>query len=132
MNTHELESLLVELSLRGADAATTSFASILDAVAAKTGGATEFDVRIDHDTQIQRIASVMFAGRQRVILALSVDGQTILQAQVADAIDSDFFLPLANWFALPMREKPRVSIDAAAALLLGALRSKGQLPTFDV
>ncbi|MEO4001906.1 hypothetical protein [Mesorhizobium sp. CAU 1732] len=129
MNAHELEPLLVELVLRGTDAATTSLASILDALATKTGGVIEFDIRVDHDTQIQRLASVMFAERQRVILALSTDGQQIVQAQVADAVDSDFFRPLALWFALPMREKPHVNVDAAAALLLGALRSNGQLPT---
>lgn len=131
-NVRELEPLLVELALRGTDAATTSFASILEVLTAKTGGNIEFDVRINRDAQIQRLASVAFAEGRRVLLALSADGQHVLQLSLADSVHEDFFHPLANWFALPLREKPYVNIDAETTLLVGALRSKGLLPTADV
>ena len=123
----ELEALLVDLTLQGSDAALVSFASTLDALSAKTGGRIEFEVRVDGDAWVQRLASVIFDEDRRILLALSADGLSILQIPLADEVDGDFFTPLSTWHGLPLREKPNVNTDPAATLLLGALRSRGLL-----
>lgn len=123
----ELEAALIDIALNVEDMTSQGFVATMENLAARVGGKIEFDVRIDRDICVQRIASVVFADEGRVLLALSSDGQRILHIPLSDEVDGDFFRSLADWYALPLRKRAYINTDAAAVLLIGALRSKGLL-----
>lgn len=120
----ELEATLVDMALSVEDMNTQGFVATMENLAARVGGHIEFDIRVDHDINVQRIASVVFVDEGRIVLVLSSDGQQITRIPTKREIDSDFFHPLAHWHALPLADKAFTSINTAAVLLLGALRSR--------
>ncbi len=120
----ELEAILVELSVKDTDLIEHSFASIASDSAERMGGRVLFDVRIDGDPDVQRIAALEFAEGNIAFLILAANGTEVSALASTEGL-SDFVAPLSRWFELPLHERAITPFRGAASLLIGALRRCG-------
>jgi hypothetical protein len=100
------------------------FRSVGDA-AEKTGGSVLFDIRVDGDTRIQRVAAIGFGANGTVAIMMDKDGQ--LSSAPVNGNNDHLVAELAVWSSLPMAEQVCVSYRGAAAILLAELRKSGRI-----
>jgi hypothetical protein len=79
----------------------------------KTQGAVLFDVRVDGDVYVQRIAAIGYGATGTAVI--------VMEKNVAE---------LAAWDASPLREQAKVDHRETAAILLAKLRSSGHFARF--
>jgi hypothetical protein len=125
MKAEYVELVLLEQSLANSDGVNRPFSDRVGDVAEKTDGSVLFDIRVDGDTRIQRLAAVGYVANETVVLFMDKYGQ-LSSAPVDNG--SDYLVDeLAAWGALPMAEQARVSNCGAADILLAELRRSGRL-----
>jgi hypothetical protein len=95
-------------------------------VAEKTGGFVLFDVRVDGDSRIQRMAAIGF-GEDGAVAILMDKNRQVISAPISGDNDR-LAAELAAWATLPMGQQACVSYGTAAANLLSELRKSGQVP----
>lgn len=129
-STH-LETLLADLALRSTNEGNVSFATLVEELSMTIGAELVFNVRVDSDPAIQRIACLAVDECSHVLIMLDVSGHQIASASIHDNIPEDFLSPLKDWELLPLHCKAQTKVDAPVALLIGALRNLGHLPSVE-
>ncbi|MER8456280.1 hypothetical protein [Mesorhizobium sp. M0965] len=125
MKAEYVELVLLEQSLANTDGMNRPFSDRVDDIAEKTGGSVLFDVRVDGDTRIQRMAAIGY-GSNDTVVAIVMDKNGQLRSAPVDA-DNDFLVAeLTVWSSLPMAEQASASYCGAAASLLAKLRKSGR------
>lgn len=121
MRGRELEAILIDLAVSGADLLLTSFASVVSQAATRTNSNILFDVRVDGDPLVQRLAAIAFADADVTFVLLAKDGFHFSVISPEEDL-SDFIAPLSQWFALSLHEQAVTPFQGWVALLLGALQ----------
>lgn len=125
MKAEYVELVLLEQSLTNKDGMNRPFADRVDDVAKKTGGSVLFDVRVDGDTRVRRMAAIGY-GANETVVAIMMDKVGQLRSAPVDP-DNDFLVAeLAAWSSLPMGEQASANYRGAAASLLAKLRESGR------
>ena len=125
MMAEYVELVLFEQSLANADAMNRPFSDRVGDVAEKTGGSVLFDIRVDGDTRIQRVAAIGYGPNGTVAIMMDKDGQ--LSSAPVNGNNDHLVAELAVWSSLPMAEQVCVSYRGAAAILLAELRKSGRI-----
>ena len=116
MKAEYVELVLLEQSLANKDGIYPPFSDRVSDVAEKTGGSVLFDVRVQSDIRIQRMAAIGFGVDGTVAIMMDKNGQLVSAPVNAD---SDFLVAeLIAWSSLPMAEQVCASYSSAAATLL--------------
>jgi hypothetical protein len=123
MAAEELAASIFDMAVSHARSCQLSFSETVDSLACNTHGQLLFDVRVEGDAKVQRIAAVTFGSAGVGILALS--HQAGLAADFIAADLADFLEPLTRWARLPLRQQVQVDHFGAAILLVAALRLRG-------
>lgn len=119
MKPQEVELVLLEQSLANVGDVFRPFSDRVSDVAEKTGGVVLFDVRVDGDARVRRMAAVGYGGSGTV--AIVMDKYGVLTS--APVVGSDDLIgELTAWNSLPMAEQARLSYCEAAEGLLLDLR----------
>ena len=118
-----LELALFEESLADRDGIHRPFGDRVSDAAAKTAGSVLFDVRIDGDAHIQRMAAIRYGETDAAIIVLEKNGQLRCAAANGDA--STLVATLATWESSPLSEHVRDQYHGTALILLAKLRSSG-------
>ncbi|MER8921690.1 hypothetical protein [Mesorhizobium sp. M0802] len=117
--------VLLEQSIASAGGMNHPFSDRVSDVAEKTAGSVLFDVRIEGDTGIQRMAAIGYGADGTVVIVMDKDGQ--LTSAPIDGNEGSI-AELAAWSSLPMAEQVNVSYREAAEGLLVGLRRSGRIP----
>ncbi|MER8430057.1 hypothetical protein [Mesorhizobium caraganae] len=118
--------VLLEQSIASAGGMNHPFSDRVSDVAEKTAGSVLFDVRVDGDTGIQRIAAIGYAADGTVAIVMDRDGQ--LTSAPIDGNGGPLVAELAAWASLPMSEQVGASYLDAAKSLVAGLRRSGRIP----
>ena len=124
MKAQDVELVLLEQSMASTDGMNRPFHDRVGDVAEKTGGTVSFDVRVDEDTLIQRIAAIGYGADG--VVAIVLDRKGVLTSAPVVGSD-DLIAELTTWGSLPMAGQVGVSYVEAAARLLTELRKAGFL-----
>lgn len=93
--------------------------------AEKTDGAVLFDVRVDGEVDVQRMAAIGYGTTGLAIIVMDKNGQ-LRCASVSVNGDMRFLADeLAGWYASPLSEQAHVEYHGTAVTLLAKLRSAG-------
>ena len=117
MKAEYVELVLFEQSFASVN---RPFSDRVSDVAEQTGGFVLFDVRVDGDTCIQRMAAIGYSANGTVAIMMDEIGQ--VSSTPINEDDDALVAEIAAWFSLPMAEQVCVSYDGAAARLLAKLR----------
>lgn len=119
MKAEYVELVLLEQSLANTHGINRLFFDRVGDVAEKTGGVVLFDVRVDGDNRIQRLAGVGYGEDGTVAIMMDHEGQL---TSVPVTEDNDFLVAeLVAWTSLPMAEQVCVAYGGTAAILLAKL-----------
>lgn len=124
MQAEYVELVLLEQSLANTDGMYRPFSDRLGDVAEKTGGSVLFDVRVESDIRIQRMAAIGFGVDGTVAIMMDKNGQLISAPINGD--NAPLVAELTAWTSLPMAEQVCVGYGGAAAKLLAELRKSGR------
>lgn len=97
--------------MANADGIQRPFSDRVADAAEKTAGSVLFDVRIDDDASIQRMAAIGYGDPEAAIVVLEKSGQ----------------LRCADWDSSPLSEHVRYDDHGTAMILLAKLRRSGHL-----
>ncbi|TIL61757.1 MAG: hypothetical protein E5Y89_27295, partial [Mesorhizobium sp.] len=89
----------------------------------KTGGSVLFDVRVDGDSSIQRMAAIGYAETGTAIVVMERSGQ--LRCASINGDTAHLVTELAAWYASPLSLQARDDHRGTAIILLAKLRSSG-------
>ena len=90
-------------------------------------GVVLFNLRVDGDMELQRVAAIRYPSNQTGVLVLDKQGLLTSHCMVNGTFSS-FIAPLEYWNTLPLATQARTSIAGPASLFIGALRNAGYLP----
>lgn len=116
MVAEHVELALFEQSLGNIEGLNRPFGDRVADAAEKTAGSVLFDVRVDGDACVQRMAAIglIVMGKNGQLRCASINEDTALL--VAE---------LAAWNASPLSQQARVDHSATASILLAKLRISG-------
>ncbi|MER9687139.1 hypothetical protein [Mesorhizobium sp. M0139] len=117
--------VLLEQSIASAGGMNHPFSDRVIDVAEKTAGSVLFDVRVDDNIGIQRLAAVGYGAEGTVAIVMDKDGQ-LTSAPIVGS--DELIAELTAWASLPTAEQVTVSYRAAAERLLAKLRGSGRIP----
>ncbi|BCM17766.1 hypothetical protein [Mesorhizobium sp. J8] len=126
MAAHELDSLVFQMAVESARSLSLSFTEKAAAIAARSRGILLFDVRVDGDAAVQRIAAIRYPSDRTGVLALDRQGSVIRHC-IVGGIFSGFIAPLENWTSMPLSMQAKINVDGHATLFLDALRKAGHM-----
>ncbi|MEI9413745.1 hypothetical protein O7A61_02235 [Mesorhizobium sp. Cs1321R2N1] len=118
-----VEMVLFEQSIADSDGLQRPFSDRVADAADKTAGSVLFDVRIDGDANIQRMAAIGYGEEDAAIVVLEKSGRLRCASVNGDA--SPFVAELAAWESSPLSEHARAEYRGTAMILLSKLRSSG-------
>ncbi|PTE06577.1 hypothetical protein [Mesorhizobium helmanticense] len=113
MNAEYVELVLFEQSLARMN---RPFSDRVGDVAEKTGGSVLFDIRVEADSRIQRMAAIGYSANGTVAIMMDKNGE--LGSAPVNGDEDVLVAELTAWFSLPMAEQVCVSYRGAAASLL--------------
>lgn len=120
MKPQEVELVLLEQSLANADSTNRPFFDRVRDIAEKTGGSMLFDVRVDGDPHVGRMAAIGFGEDGSVAILMDKYGK-LTSAPIREDTDP-VVADLAAWASLPMAKQVHVAYRGTAAILLAKLR----------
>jgi hypothetical protein len=124
MKAEYVELVLLEQSIATKDGMNRPFSDRVGDVAEKTGGFVLFDVRVDGDSRIRRMAAIGYGANVTVAIMMDKNGKL---SSAPIAADNDLLVAeLTAWWSLPMAEQVCVTYRGAAASLLAKLRASGR------
>lgn len=123
MVAEHVEMVLFEQSLGNGDGMHLPFGDRVADAAEKTAGSVLFNVRVDGDTHIQRMAAIGYGVTGTAIVVMEKNGE--LRCASVNGETAVLVAELAAWEASPLSEHARVEYRATAAMLLAKLRSSG-------
>lgn len=119
-----LDKVMFEIVVRAIRHTPHIFSDKVDMVAERTRGVKSFEVRVDGDRHIQRIAGVAYQSEGLGLLALDRLGDGLI-AQFVDESFEIFTTPLVHWSSLSLPEQAVSEFQGATLLLIAAIRSRG-------
>ncbi|RJG40649.1 hypothetical protein [Mesorhizobium sp. DCY119] len=117
----DLDSVLIEMIVKGAAYPTISFDSIVDLAASGSGGRLLFNMRVDSHADIRRVAAIASTSGGGVTLLLL--DFTDMSIEVCEAT-TDLYpvvVAIARWTNQPLNEQVSASCEPALLKLLDAL-----------
>ncbi len=123
MVAQHVEMVLFEQSIANADGIQRPFSDRVADAAEKTAGSVLFDVRVDGDTHIQRMAAIGYGLTGTAIILMEKDGQ--LRCASVNGDTALLVAELAAWESSLLSEHARVEYRGTATVLLANLRSSG-------
>ncbi|TPI45545.1 hypothetical protein FJ959_30550 [Mesorhizobium sp. B2-2-4] len=123
MVAEHVELALFEQSLGNIEGLNRPFCDRVADAAEKTEGSVLFDVRVDGDTWVQRIAAIGYGVIGTAIIVMGKNGQ--LRCASVDGDTALLVSELAAWNASPLGEQAKIDQRGAANILLATLRSSG-------
>jgi hypothetical protein len=124
MKAEYVELVLLEQSLADTGGMNRPFSDRVSDVAEKTDGVVLFDIRVDGDARVSRMAAVGYGVSGTVAITMDKYGQ--LSSAPINGENDALVAELTAWSLLPMAEQVSVDYRGAAAMLLAGLR-KGRL-----
>lgn len=124
MMAEYVELVLLEQSFANTAGMNRPFSDRVGDVADKSGGSVLFDIRVDGDTRIRRMAAIGYGANGTVAIMMDQNGQ--LSSAPVDADNDLLVAELTTWYSLPMAEQVCVSYPDAAEILLAKLRKSGR------
>lgn len=129
MAADELDAIVFRMAVESVLALPLGFTEKVAEIATRSHGVLLFDLRIDGDMELQRIAAIRFPSNQTGVLALDKRGAVTNHCMVNGTF-SEFIAPLEDWNTLPLAIQARTSIAGQTSLFIGALRNAGCIPRF--
>jgi hypothetical protein len=123
MGAQYVDLVLLEQSLADTGGMNRPFADRVGDIAQKTAGCVLFDVRVDGNPGIQRIAAIGYGAEGAVAIVMRRDGG--LASVPVDGGSDTLIAELSAWYALPMPEQTSVSHVEAATKLLAEIAKAG-------
>ncbi|WP_214477587.1 hypothetical protein [Mesorhizobium sp. dw_380] len=123
MVVEHVELVLFEQSLRESDGVHLPFGDRVADVAEKTAGFVLFDIRLDGDRHVRRMAAIGYGTTGTAIIVMDKEGQ--LRCASVNGETGFLVSDLAAWCASPLSEQARVDFHGTAVMLLAKLRSTG-------
>ncbi|MER9298587.1 hypothetical protein NKI38_19115 [Mesorhizobium sp. M0621] len=122
MMAEYVELALLEQSLANTGGIQRPFFDRVGDVAEKTAGSVLFDIRVDDDSYIQRMAAIGYGANGTVAIMMDKNGQ-LSSAPVNE--DNDLLVAeLAAWYASPLGEQVSVDYRGTAVILIAKLRTR--------
>ncbi|MER9305492.1 hypothetical protein [Mesorhizobium sp. M0496] len=128
MVAEHVELALFEQSLGNIEGLNRPFCDRVADAAEKTAGSVLFDVRVDGDVCVQRMAAIGYGVTGTAIIVMEKNGQ--LRCASINEDTALLVAELAAWNASPLREQARVDHRATASILLAKLRNSGHFARF--
>ncbi|WP_244494058.1 MULTISPECIES: hypothetical protein [Mesorhizobium] len=125
MGAQYVDLVLLEQSLADTGGLNRPFSDRVGDIAQKTAGSVLFDVRVDGDPGIQRIAAIGYGAEGVVAVVMDRDGG--LASAPVDGGSYALIAELSAWCALPMAEQISASYLEAATKLLAELAKAGRI-----
>ncbi|WP_292862630.1 hypothetical protein [Mesorhizobium sp.] len=126
MAADELDAVVFQMAVESVRALPISFTEKAEKIATMSRGALLFDVRIDGDAAIQRVAAIRYPSDQTGVLALEKQGLVTRHCLINGAFSS-FIGPLEAWTSQPLSTQAKTDIVGHASLFIGALRNAGYM-----
>lgn len=126
MAADELDSLVFQMAVESVRSLSLCFTEKAAAIAARSRGILLFDVRVDSDAAVQRIAAIRYPRDRTGVLTLDKQG-IVIRHCVVGGIFLSFIAPLENWTSMPLSMQAKIDVDYHATLFLGALREAGHM-----
>ncbi|KUM25561.1 hypothetical protein AU467_25615 [Mesorhizobium loti] len=127
MAADELDAIVFRMAVESVLALPLGFTEKVAEIAIRSHGVMLFDLRVDGDMALQRIAAIRYPGNQTGVLALDKRGAMTNHCMVNGTF-SRFIAPLEDWNILPLPMQARTSIAGQTSLFIGALRNAGYIP----
>lgn len=127
MVADELDAIVFRMAFESAHALPLGFTEKAVEIAARSHGVLLFDLRIDGDVELQRVAVIRYPSNQAGVLMLGKLGSVTSHCMINGDF-SCFMAPLEDWNTLPLSVQARTSIAGPASLFIGALRKAGCIP----
>lgn len=127
MAADELDALVFRMAVESVLALPLGFTEKVAEIAARSHGVLLFDLRIEGDVELQRIAAIHYPSDQTGVLALDKRG-AVTSHRMVNGTFSRFIAPLEDWNSLSLRMQARTSIAGQTSLLIDALRDAGYIP----
>lgn len=127
MAADELDALVFGMAVDSVRALSVPFTEKVAEIAQRSHGVVLFNLRIDGDMELQRVAAIRYPSNQTGVLVLDKQGLLTSHCMVNGTFSS-FIAPLEDWNTLPLATQARTSIAGPASLFIGALRNAGYLP----
>ncbi|OWK21506.1 hypothetical protein AJ88_19820 [Mesorhizobium amorphae CCBAU 01583] len=124
MAADHVELALFEQSLGDRDGIHQPFGDRVADAAEKTAGSILFDVRVDGDSCVQRMAAIGYAETGTAIIVMEKSGQ--LRCASINGDTALLVAELAAWYASPLSEQARSDHRGTASILLAKLRGSGR------
>ncbi|RRH92182.1 hypothetical protein EH240_31265 [Mesorhizobium tamadayense] len=123
MVAEHVELALFEQSLGNIEGLNRPFCDRVADAAEKTAGSLLFDVRVDGDAGVQRMAAIGWGATGTAIIVMGKNGQ--LRCASINGDTAPLVAELAAWNASPLSEQARVDYCGTASILLERLRRSG-------
>ncbi|WP_245437992.1 hypothetical protein [Mesorhizobium sp. WSM4312] len=117
--------VLFEQSIANPDGIQRAFSDRVGDAAEKTKGSVLFDVRIDGDITVQRLAAIGYGQADAAVVVLEKSGHLKCTAVNGDA--SALIETLATWESAPLSEHVSAQYHGTALILLAQLRGSGHI-----
>ncbi|WP_412033452.1 hypothetical protein [Mesorhizobium sp. CO1-1-8] len=118
-----VEMVLFEQSIANPDGIQKPFSDRVIDAAEKTEGSVLFNVRIDGDAAIRRMAAIGYGAAEAAIVVLEKGGQ--MRCALVNGEACTLVTELSAWESLPLSEHARIEYRGTATILLAKLRSSG-------
>ncbi|WP_245274503.1 hypothetical protein [Mesorhizobium sp. L2C066B000] len=128
MVAEHVELALFEQSLGNIEGLNRPFCDRVADAAEKTAGSVLFDVRVDGDVCVQRMAAIGYGVTGTAVIVMEKNGQ--LRCASINEDTALLVAELAAWNASPLREQARVDHRSTASILLAKLRNSGHFARF--
>ncbi|QND69739.1 hypothetical protein BPNPMPFG_007387 (plasmid) [Mesorhizobium sp. AR07] len=123
MVAEHVELALFEQSLGNIEGLNRPFCDRVADAAEKTAGSVLFDVRVDGDTWVQRMAAIGYGETGTAIIVMEKNGH--LRCASINGDTALLVAELAAWNASPLSEQARLDHSGTASILLAKLRRSG-------
>ncbi|MFD1983340.1 hypothetical protein ACFSOZ_11745 [Mesorhizobium newzealandense] len=128
MVAEHVELALFEQSFGNREGLHQPFGDRVADAAEKTAGAVLFDVRVDGDICVQRMAGIGYGETGTAIIVMEKSGQ--LRCASINGDTALLVAELAAWDASPLSEQARGDHRGTAIILLARLRGSGHFAPF--
>jgi hypothetical protein len=128
MVAEHVELALFEQSLGNPDGIHRPFRDRVTDAAEKTAGSVLFDVRVDGDIYVQRMAAIGYGATGTAIIVVEKNGQ--LRCASISGDTAPLVAESAAWDASPPSAQAQIDPLGTAAILLAKLRSSGHFARF--
>ncbi|ESZ56823.1 hypothetical protein NKH64_28230 [Mesorhizobium sp. M0999] len=126
MAVDELNLMVLQMAVESVRSLSLSFAEKAAEIATRSRGSLLFNVRIDGDAQVQRVAAIRYHGGQFGVLALDGHG-LVTHYCIVNGMFSHYIAALESWHRMPLSMQAKMDANGNARLFVEALRDAGHM-----